>query len=164
MPYIQFVEGLMSLLFRLGEKHFSYTIDISGVGCHCNAAAYFVVAQNNPFPGKDGSHYIVRIQNYVSGCIVIHTNCFFPCCLVVQNMMHGKVTNTQWMSIVGLVGKALIMEHGLIVLMVLGAIFTSTFGGPGYDSSWLDGMTKCKGELYCNLAESSVSFSHFELD
>ena len=46
---------------------------------------------------------------------------FFPCCLVVQNMMHGKVTNTQWMSIVGLVG-ALIMVHGLIVLMVLDAI------------------------------------------
>ena len=137
MPYIQFVEGLMSLLFRLGEKHFSYTIDISGVGCHCNAAAYFVVAQNNPFPGKDGSHYIVRIQNYVSGCIVIHTNCFFPCCLVVQNMMHGKVTNTQWMSIVGLVGKALIMVHGLIVLMVLDTIKIHTMAQDMTVPGWM---------------------------
>ena len=42
--------------------------------------------------------------------------------------------------------------------------FVSIFGGPGYDSSWLDGMTGCKGDPYCNLAESSVSFSHFELD
>ena len=41
--------------------------------------------------------------------------------------------------------------------------FASISGGPGYDSSWLDGMTGCKGD-YCHLAESSVSFSHFGLD
>ena len=47
----------MSLLFRFLLDKNTLAIDISGVGCHCNAAAYFVVAQNNPFPGKDGSHY-----------------------------------------------------------------------------------------------------------
>ena len=27
--------------FDLNENHFSYTIDLSAVGCHCNAAAHF---------------------------------------------------------------------------------------------------------------------------
>jgi len=26
----------------LNDKHFSYTIDVSNVGCHCNSAGYFI--------------------------------------------------------------------------------------------------------------------------
>ena len=32
-------------------KHFSYEVDVSNVGCHCNAAAYFV-----QMPGHDWNH------------------------------------------------------------------------------------------------------------
>ena len=133
MPYIQFVEGLMSLLFRLGEKHFSYTIDISGVGCHCNAAAYFVVAQNNPFPGKDGSHYIVRIQNYVSGCIVIHTNCFFS--LLLSCPEYDAWEGNKYTIDVNC--RPFIMVHGLIVLMVLDTIKIHTMAQDMTVPGWM---------------------------
>merc|ERR1712027_126351 len=31
----------------LNNKHFAYTLDLSNVGCHCNAAAYFINMQGN---------------------------------------------------------------------------------------------------------------------
>merc|ERR1712142_646097 len=37
------------------NKHFAYTLDLSNVPCHCNAAAYFVkMPGNNP---GDGDYY-----------------------------------------------------------------------------------------------------------
>merc|ERR1711868_249259 len=41
----------------LNNKHFAYTLDLSNVPCHCNAAAYFVkMPGNNPGDGvrRDG--------------------------------------------------------------------------------------------------------------
>merc|ERR1712117_623704 len=39
----------------LNGKHFSYTLDLSNVGCHCNAAGYFIdMPGNNP---GDGDYY-----------------------------------------------------------------------------------------------------------
>jgi len=39
----------------LNNKHFAYTLDLSNVGCHCNAAAYFInMPGNNP---GDGDYY-----------------------------------------------------------------------------------------------------------
>merc|ERR1712002_247126 len=39
----------------LNNKHFAYTLDLSNVPCHCNAAAYFVkMPGNNP---GDGDYY-----------------------------------------------------------------------------------------------------------
>ena len=39
----------------LEGKHFSYTIDVSQVGCHCNSAAYF--SQMGYNAGNDGEYY-----------------------------------------------------------------------------------------------------------
>ena len=36
------------------DQHFSYMIDVSNVGCHCNSAAYFIdMPANQPGPGGD---------------------------------------------------------------------------------------------------------------
>merc|ERR1711909_123136 len=39
----------------LNNKHFAYTLDLSNVGCHCNAAAHFINMPGNS-PG-DGDYY-----------------------------------------------------------------------------------------------------------
>merc|ERR1712066_30466 len=39
----------------LNNKHFAYTLDLSNVGCHCNAAAYFVKMPGNN--AGDGDYY-----------------------------------------------------------------------------------------------------------
>ena len=41
----------------LNDKRFSYTIDVSQVGCHCNAAAYFSNMHTNVDPGEWGRYY-----------------------------------------------------------------------------------------------------------
>merc|ERR1712098_635702 len=40
----------------LMDKHFAYTLDLSNVGCHCNAAAYFIQSSGiaNTWMGQDG--------------------------------------------------------------------------------------------------------------
>merc|ERR1712142_1196835 len=40
----------------LNNKHFAYTLDLSNVGCHCNAAAYFINMPGNN-PGDGGDYY-----------------------------------------------------------------------------------------------------------
>ena len=40
----------------LDNKHFSYKIDVSNVGCHCNSAAYFIKMPGNN-PGDGGDYY-----------------------------------------------------------------------------------------------------------
>jgi len=48
----------------LNGKHFSYTLDLSRVGCHCNAAGYFI---DMPGPGGgDGGDYYCD-ANFVGG-------------------------------------------------------------------------------------------------
>merc|ERR1739844_263429 len=39
----------------LMDKHFAYSIDVSNVGCHCNAAAYFINMPGNN--AGDGDYY-----------------------------------------------------------------------------------------------------------
>ena len=48
--------------YKLRNKTFSFTADISTVGCSCNAALYLVTmpgysSDNQPNPGKDGNYY-----------------------------------------------------------------------------------------------------------
>ena len=48
--------------YKLLNKTFSFTADISTVGCSCNAAFYLVTmpgyaSDNQPSPGKDGDYY-----------------------------------------------------------------------------------------------------------
>merc|ERR1712071_149524 len=40
---------------NLMDKHFAYTLDMSNVGCHCNAAAYFINMPGNN--AGDGDYY-----------------------------------------------------------------------------------------------------------
>ena len=40
----------------LDNLHFSYKIDVSRVGCHCNSAAYFINMPGNN-PGAGGDYY-----------------------------------------------------------------------------------------------------------
>merc|ERR1711962_943997 len=46
----------------LKGRHFSYDIDVSNVGCHCNAAGYFIQmpgygSNQQPNPGEGGDYY-----------------------------------------------------------------------------------------------------------
>jgi len=41
---------------NLMDKHFAYTLDLSNVECHCNAAAYFINMPGNN-PGDGGDYY-----------------------------------------------------------------------------------------------------------
>ena len=41
------IDQKCSLQIPLMDKEFSYSVDVSNVGCHCNAAAYFI-----DMPGK----------------------------------------------------------------------------------------------------------------
>ena len=44
----------LSFKTPLMDQHFSYMIDVSNVGCHCNSAAYFIdMPANQPGPGGD---------------------------------------------------------------------------------------------------------------
>jgi len=52
----------MFMLYKLKGKTLTYTLDISSIGCSCNAAFYTVSmpgrdGNGNPSPGKDGSYY-----------------------------------------------------------------------------------------------------------
>ena len=49
----------------MNDKHFSYTIDVSRVDCHCNAAAYFSNVHTNRNPGEWGEYYCDA--NHVNG-------------------------------------------------------------------------------------------------
>merc|ERR1712179_621401 len=48
----------------LNEMHFSYTLDLSNVGCHCNAAGYFI-GMPGPGGGEGGDYYCDA--NFVGG-------------------------------------------------------------------------------------------------
>merc|ERR1719347_2195517 len=48
----------------LNEMHFSYTLDLSNVGCHCNAAGYFI-GMPGPGGGDGGDYYCDA--NFVGG-------------------------------------------------------------------------------------------------
>jgi len=45
----------------LMDKHFAYTLDLSNVGCHCNAAAYFIQMPGDH--GGDGGDYYCDANN-----------------------------------------------------------------------------------------------------
>merc|ERR1711974_214481 len=47
--------GDMYAQLPLNNKHFAYSLDLSNVGCHCNAAAYFVKMPGNN--AGDGDYY-----------------------------------------------------------------------------------------------------------
>ena len=47
---------LNDLQTPLDNLHFSYKIDVSRVGCHCNSAAYFINMPGNN-PGEGGDYY-----------------------------------------------------------------------------------------------------------
>jgi len=61
-PAADFNDPFMYWQTPLLGKHFSYEIDVSQVGCHCNAAAYFIQmpgynSGQQPEPGEGGDYY-----------------------------------------------------------------------------------------------------------
>eukprot|EP00088_Acartia_fossae_P031760 TRINITY_DN32571_c0_g1_i1.p1 TRINITY_DN32571_c0_g1~~TRINITY_DN32571_c0_g1_i1.p1 ORF type:complete len:269 (+),score=72.73 TRINITY_DN32571_c0_g1_i1:3-809(+) len=52
------------LQIPLMDKHFAYTVDLSNVGCHCNAAGYFI-GMPGAGPGDGGDWYCDA--NFVGG-------------------------------------------------------------------------------------------------
>merc|ERR1711962_1180951 len=126
----------------LNNKHFAYTLDLSNVPCHCNAAAYFVkMPGNNP---GDGDYYCdANLGN----------NIWCP----EYDVMEGQ--NGQDASF------NMCNDGGYLSNMATsydGMVFTaSLWGGGGIDMGWLDGMTGCWGD--CNIDGASVTFSGFEL-
>merc|ERR1712117_414036 len=128
----------------LNNKHFAYTLDLSNVGCHCNAAAYFINMPGNN-PGDGGDYYCdANLGN----------NIWCPEYDTMEGNKHTIATtlhtcnggNGYWDS----------CDRG--GCMVFPA---SLWGGGGIDMGWLDGMTGCGGE--CNIDGSSVTFTNFEL-
>jgi len=61
-PAEDFSDPFMYWQTPLKGYHFSYEIDVSNVGCHCNAAGYFIQmpgygSDQNPNPGEGGDYY-----------------------------------------------------------------------------------------------------------
>ena len=50
--------SLFDLQIPLMDKEFSYSVDVSNVGCHCNAAAYFI-----DMPGEIQKTYFEQKKN-----------------------------------------------------------------------------------------------------
>merc|ERR1712243_357258 len=50
---------------NLFDQHFVYDLNLSGVGCHCNAAAYFIKMPSPYGPGDSNDYYCDA--NYVGG-------------------------------------------------------------------------------------------------
>ena len=50
---------------NLFNQHFVYDLNLSGVGCHCNAAGYFIKMPSPYGPGESNDYYCDA--NYVGG-------------------------------------------------------------------------------------------------
>merc|ERR1711909_86846 len=147
----------------LNNKHFAYILDLSNVGCHCNAAAYFInMPGNNP---GDGDYYCDANFGNNIWCpeyeCTINTNQPF----VISHFQNSGTANT-WMGQNGKEASfGMCNDGGYISNMANsygGMVFSaSLWGGGGIDMGWLDGMTGCGGE--CNIDGSSVTFTNFEL-
>jgi len=166
---------------NLMDKHFAYTLDLSNVGCHCNAAAYFINMPGNN--AGDGDYYCdANLGNNNScdrgGCQVnafnVDSNMMCPedrCTIntnkpfVISHFQNAGTANT-WMGQEGRDASfGMCNDGGYLSNMASsygGMVFSaSLWGGGGIDMGWLDGMTGCGGE--CNIDGSSVTFTNFEL-
>merc|ERR1711909_2169 len=158
----------------LNEMHFSYTLDLSNVGCHCNAAGYFI-GMPGPGGGEGGDYYCDA--NFVGGqwcpeydtlesnkhtiAGTLNTNRPFT----VSHYQNSQQANI-WMSQDGREASFDFCSDGGYCSKMAqsygGMVFSaSLWGGGGIDMGWLDGMTGCWGE--CNIGGSSVTFSNFAL-
>merc|ERR1712115_303456 len=156
----------------LMDKHFAYTLDLSNVGCHCNAAAYFIQMPGDH--GGDGGDYYCDQGGCQVNAFNVDSNMMCPedrCTIntnkpfVISHFQNSGIANT-WM---GQDGKdasfGMCNDGGYIANMASsygGMVFSaSLWGGHGIDMGWLDGVTGCGGE--CNIEGSSVTFTNFEL-
>merc|ERR1719391_88522 len=61
----------------LNGKHFSYTLDLSNVGCHCNAAGYFI-DMPGPGSGEGGDWYGCDRGGCQNNAFYVDSNMFCP--------------------------------------------------------------------------------------
>merc|ERR1712123_383386 len=169
----------------LMNKVFSYSVDVSNVGCSCNAAAYFINMPGNN--AGDGDYYCdANFGNNIwcpeydtfdrNGCQTnifnIDSNLMCPedRCTINTNKWYGlKHFQNEHTATITLEqdGKEytfdICSDAGYVSNMATsygGMVYSgSLWGGGGIDMGWLDGMTGCGGE--CNIDGSSVSFSNF---
>merc|ERR1712088_289618 len=163
----------------LNNKHFAYTLDLSNVGCHCNAAAYFINMPtiactlhtcnggNGYWDNCDRGGCQQNAFNVDSGMMCpedrckINTNKPF----VISHYQNSQSANT-WMGQEGRDASFEMCNDGgyksNMASSYGGMVFSaSLWGGGGIDMGWLDGMTGCGGE--CNIDGTSVTFTNFEL-
>merc|ERR1712047_213164 len=155
----------------MGGRHFSYTIDVSQVGCHCNSAAYF--SQMGYNAGNDGEYYCDAFAGNGLYCpengnlmcpedrCTINTNRPFT----VSHFQTSGSVNV-WFEQDGRTASFDACKDGGYIGRFAPAFNDMVFvaslrGGGGIDMGWLDGMTGCGGD--CNLGASSVAFSNFNI-
>merc|ERR1712038_1824449 len=148
--------GDMYAQMPLANKHFAYTLDLSNVPCHCNAAAYFVDMPGNN--AGDGDYYCNMMCP--GGC-TINTDQPFT----ISHFQNSGQANT-WMGQGSNSDSFNMCNDGGYVSNMANSygdmVFTaSLWGGGGIDMGWLDGMTGCGGE--CNIDSASVTMTNFEL-
>merc|ERR1712142_529002 len=149
----------------LNNKHFAYTLDMSNVGCHCNAAAYFI---NMGFQNNNDDYYCDAQGPNGVWCPeydVMEGNKHTIACTL--HTCNGGNGNWNGCDRGGCQQNAFNMcnDGGALSGMAQsygGMVFSaSLWGGGGIDMGWLDGMTGCGGD--CNIDGSSVTFTNFEL-
>merc|ERR1712071_100350 len=138
----------------LMDMHFAYNIDLSNVGCLCNAAGYFI-GMPGPTGGEGGDWHCDA--NFVGGQWCPEYDCLESNKYTVAGTLHtctGSPGNWNDCDRGGYCSNMAQSYNGMV-------FSASLWGGNGINMDWLDGMTGCGGE--CNIGGSSVTFSGFEL-
>merc|ERR1719188_1872961 len=163
----------------LMDKEFSYSVNVANVGCHCNAAAYFIdMPGNNPGAGDwycDANfgnniwcpEYDTYEGNKHTLAGTLHT------CDGGNGNWNGCDRSGCQTNIFNVDSNAMCPESRCTINTAMGYRVINTqyydnmvwsgslWGGGGIDMGWLDGMTGCGGD--CNIDGSSVVFSNFRL-
>merc|ERR1711872_591665 len=165
---------------NLFDQHFVYDLNLSGVGCHCNAAAYFIKMPSPYGPGDSNDYYCEWGGDWFNNCdmggfgssswvggvpygpgqMINSDNEFW-----VSNYQNNDIANT-YMEQNGQGAAFNICDQGWY-MPVMGnhypaMVFSmSLWGGPGIDMGWMDGITGCGGG--CNIDGSTFTMKNFKL-
>merc|ERR1711872_933670 len=158
---------------NLFDQHFTYDLNLSGVGCHCNAAGYFIKMPAQ-VPGGGGDYYCDA--NYMGGCgsSSWYTGGYCPGggCTInsdqefwVSHYQNNDIANT-YMEQNGQGINFNICDQswywGVMGNHYSNMVFSmSLWGGPGIDMGWMDGITGCGGE--CNIGSATATFKNFKV-
>merc|ERR1712168_701208 len=149
---------------NLFDQHFVYDLNLSGIGCHCNAAGYFIKMPSPYGPGESNDYYCDA--NYVGvpygpGQMINSDNEFW-----ISHYQNNDIANT-YMEQNGNGAAFNICDQGWY-MPVMGnhypsMVFSmSLWGGPNVDMGWMDGITGCGGQ--CNMGpDTTVTMKNFKV-